>query len=211
MKKLIFILLPLLLIFTGCGKSALVPASQRFCSITKGFNLISPGLIDRVGYLTYLKIGNLECASDITVTDPVNLTGELKVIGVVSWLSWNENKDGPVVFAAQVSSNNKDSLTAFGKTDLTGIDIHFGFTLYDLDLKTGKYYPSLSPDNNVLRGIIDVENGHMLYYMSPDSGVDVTDPVNFNFQLGIKPNDTVQKIMTASTPDKNSLKNWGGK
>jgi len=211
MKKILLLVLPLLLIFTSCGKPTLVPSSQRFCSLTKGFNLLAPGLVNRVGYITYLKIGTLGCSADLTVADPENSTNKMKVIGVVSWLSWNGGKTDPVVFAAQVSAVNKDLLLPFGNTDLTGVDIQFGFALYDLNSVTGFYYQSLSSTNAMLQGTLHVDNGHPLYYMSADSRVDVTEPVNYNFQLGVKPNDIQQKILTAEAAGKSKLQVWGRK
>jgi hypothetical protein len=211
MKKLLLLILPLLLVFTGCGKPTLVPPSQRFCSLTKGFNLLAPGLVNRIGYITYLKIGTMECAADLTITDPENPANKVEVIGVVSWLSWNGGKADPVVFAAQVSAANKDTLATLGKTDLKGTDIQFAFALYDLDSVTGFYYQSLSSNNAMLQGRLHVENGHHLYYMSADSGVDVTEPVNYNFQLGVKPNDIQQKILAAEAAGKSQLQAWGKK
>jgi hypothetical protein len=210
MKKLILLFLPLLLIFTGCGKPVDTGVGQRFCSITHGFNFFTPG-VARIGYITYLKIGGVEYAPDFEVTDPVHSGNKITVFGVASWLAWKGNQTDAVVFAAQVSGDNEQKLLELGKNDLTGIAIEFSFALYDFDSKANAYFISLSSNSQILSGTLDEEGGHLLYYMSNDTGVEVATPPNYNFQLGVKPDATPQKLQTAQSAGKSSLKIWGGK
>lgn len=210
MKKLILLLLPLFLIFSGCGKPTNNPAAQRFCDLTHGFNFFTPGQA-RIGYITYLKIGGVEYAADFDVTDPTHPDNKMKVFGVASWVAWKGQQTDAVVFAAQVSADNEQNLLALGKNDLTGIAIEFSFVLYDFDSKANTYYKSLSSNSQILTGTLDEEGGHLLYYMSNDTGVEVKTPPNYNFQLGVKPDFTPQKLQIAQSAGKSSLKNWGGK
>ncbi len=210
MKKLLLLLLPILLVISGCGKSSEVISGYHGCSVNQGFKRSVTVKQEPIGYITYLKIGNVECATDLQVTDPMDLQGNLKVFGVVSWLTWREKPTDPIVFAAQVSGANKDKLLQLGNTDLTGIDIEFSFTLYEYDLGTMAYYKSLGSNSNVLKGTLQKEGESLLFLMSTDAGVDVAAPVNYNFQFGVKAAGAGQEIFKAEFINDSEVKAWGG-
>ena len=211
MKKVIFFLLPLLLIINGCSEKPLdLRQAQRDCSVKQGFDYFSPGQA-RIGYLTYLKVNGIECPADFNLADPVNPQVKINVAGVLSWLAWDETKKGRIVFASRVSSTNKDKLLEMSKTIQPGAGVELAFTMYSFDGNTAGYFPSLSSNSYILTGSIDTSNGHIMYYQSGDAEMDVTNPVNFNFQLGIEPSESTQKILLSSAPGKHSYKNWGGK
>jgi hypothetical protein len=211
MKKLLLLLLPIILVISGCGEKAAesVTTGQRYYSLVQGFEYL-PSRQNPVGYITYLKIGDVEVAADLTVTDPLNpLLPKIKVSGVVSWLTWKGGPNDPVVFAAQVSKANKDTLTALGKTNLADKPVEFSFALYDNDIKFLMYYKSMSSGTGTLKGTLFKQGDNLLYLISGDSGVDVTSPENFNFQLGVKAAGGGQKIVTVES-FKIVEKPWGG-
>jgi hypothetical protein len=209
MKKLLLLVLPLLIIITGCGgKAAETNNGQRFYSLLQGFEYI-PSRQDPVGYITSLKIGGVEGAADITVPDPMDITAKLKVFGVVSWFTWREGANDPVVFAAQVSEANKENLTALGKTDLTDLKIDFSFVLYDYDVKTRAYYKVMSSGTETLQGTLYKQDKYPLFLMSTDSSAVVSSPKNFNFQLGVKGTGG-QKIIIGEAGGEVSALPWGG-
>jgi hypothetical protein len=209
-NKILLLILPLLITVTGCGEKAAetIVNGQRYYSMAQGFGFM-PSRQDAVGYITYLKIGDTVAAADFNVADPLNITTRLKVCGVVSWLTWRQGANDPVVFAAQVSGANKDKLAALGKTDLTDIAIEFGFTLYDYDLKTRAYYKMMNPAADTLKGTLYKQDEYLLFLMSTDPSAVVSDPENYTFQIGVKGTGGGQKIMITESQGKAAEKGWG--
>jgi hypothetical protein len=209
MKNLLLLLLPLIIILTGCRAKAENPnAGYHSCNVVQGFTL-PPYQRESVGYITSLKIGGMEGAADITVTDPINTGATMKVFGVLSWLTWREGDNDPVVFAAQVSSVNKDKLAALKKAELTGVEIEFSFSVYDYDLKADAYYRSVSSGTTILKGTLHKEGEQILFLVSPDSSAFVANPENFNFQLGVKGTGGGQSITITEAGGKVTEKEWG--
>lgn len=209
MRKTYFLLLTVILLLSaaGCGEKAVeIPTSidgQRFCSVIQGFNFL-PTRQSVAGYITYMKIRGVEFAADLEVINPAAYPSKMNVFGVVSWLTWRENPTDPVVFAAQVSGDNKNKLAALGSTDLTGADIEFSFDLYFYDKQKGAYTKFLTSNEKILKGSLYKQEEHLLYLMSTDSRGDVTTPENFNFQLGVGPEGAGQEIIVGG-----EAKGWG--
>jgi hypothetical protein len=210
MKKLLLLLLPIIIIVTGCGaKTETSNAGYHSCNVVQGFTL-PPYQRESVGYITSFKIGGMEGAADMTVTDPINTRGTMKVFGVLSWLTWREGANDPVVFAAQVSGANKDKLAALKKAELTGVEIEFSFSVYDYDTKADAYYKSVSSGTKALKGMLHKEGEQILFLISPDSSAFVANPENFNFQLGVKGTGGGQSIILTDAVGKVKEKGWGG-
>jgi hypothetical protein len=211
-STIIICFLALVLLLTGCGGEAATNTTsaaatattqgvQMSCNIEQGFHLNTENQ-DPVGHINYLKINGTEIPADFTVTDPENPARKTKVVGIVKWLMWEGKAGDPVVFAAQVSAGNKDRLAALGKNDLTGTEIEFSFTMY---ANVGWYFKAVSTNGQTLKGTLQTENGHLLYYISAEPGTIVAMPQNYDFQLGVAPGATRQEIMNGDQAER-----WGG-
>lgn len=214
MKKVLVVIALALLILTGCGKSQpeITPPSNAessySCSVSQGFNFEKDSQ-ELVGTVDYLKIGDKEFSSDLSVTDPEDVTQDKKVFGVLSSIYWNGGYANPVMFSAQISVDNKNTIATLMHKSMSNTEVEFSFTVYDYDPKAKKYFKCFHSNDIKLLGLVLKSGGELAMNVDMDQSMEVTSPKNYIFSLGVMPQDVAQEIQLAvSVADKFS-KVWG--
>lgn len=203
--------------FKALGGSALVmllvmatyaAVSSFNCSVSQGFNFQKDSQVV-IGHINYLKIGDTELASDLNVTDPMNIANYVKVFGVASGMHWNGGYSEPITFSAQVSVANQNKLTTLQHKSMANTEVELQFTIYDYDPKTKAYYKCFHSNAVKLKGLILKQGGELAMNMSTLPGTEVVSPRNFSLQLGVMPQDTAQAIHLAFSSADKLVKPWG--
>lgn len=224
-RALTALLLVSALIAIGCGATRDVPtagggegtadagvppdnAQSAFnCSVRQGFNFEKDAQV-LLGHVNYLKIADKELDADFNVTDPEDVSKLVKVFGILSNISWAGGYADPVVFTAQVSTNNKNVLATLVHKSMSNTEIVVRFTVYDFDPKEKKYFKAFFADDN-LNGLIAKSGGELHMHMSMDASPEVVSPKNYAFTLGVMPQDQNMEIQMAVSATDKFTKKWG--
>ena len=213
MKNLLLIVLVLLLL-PGCTNNTtpeyppINAASSFNCSVSQGFNFQKDSQ-ELVGHINYLKVGDTEMASDLHVTDPMDITNHVNVFGIASGIFWNGGYADPITFIAQVSTENKNKLATLQHKSMTNMEVVFSFTIYDYDPMTKTYYQCFHSNAVTLNGLVMKQSGELAMNIALAQSSEVISPKNFTFQLGVMPQDTEMEIHLAFSSDKKLVKKWG--
>ena len=186
-------------------------AAESFyqCSVRQGFNFEKDSQ-DLVGHINYMKIGETELKSDLSVTDPENITGDkVKVFGIAENVYWNGGYTNPILFNSNVSTENKNSIATLVHTDLVNTEVEIEFTVYSYDPKQKRYYKAFHSNGVRLKGLIHKSGGDMDMSIDMDQSMEVVSPKNYFFVIGVMPHEYVQEVhLGVSTYDK-FIKSWG--
>lgn len=204
MKQLSIIAL-LASLLTG---SAWAAESSFNCSVSQGFNFQKDSQ-EQIGHINSLKIGDTEMASDLNVTDPMNIANYVKVFGVASGIHWNGGYAEPVTFSAQVSVPNKNKLATLQHKSMANTEVEISFTIYDYDPKAKKYYKCFHTNGAKLKGLVLKQGGELAMNIAMDQSSEVVSPKNHTFQLGVMPQDTAMEIHLAFSAKDLLVKPWG--
>jgi hypothetical protein len=179
------------------------------CSVSQGFNFQKDEQI-LVGHINSLKISTTDFAKDLTVTDPTNLSGDkIKVVGVVSGITWNGGYSQPIQFSCQISTGNKNTATLMTHSTLSDTNVEFIFTIYDYDPIAKKYYKCFHTADTALKGLVEKSGGDLNMYIDQDQAGEVVSPKNFTFNLGVMPQELEQVTHVAVSDTSKFCKNWG--
>lgn len=211
----------LLMIVAGCGNHSetanvetgppppTVGASSSYnCSVSQGFDFQKDSQ-ELIGHLNYLKIGDTEMASDLNVTDPIDISSYVKVAGVMSSIYWNGGYAEPITLSAQVSTDNKNKLASLLHNSMANTDVEFQFTVYDYDPKTKAYFKAFHTNGVKLKGLVLKQGGELAMNISMDLSSEVVWPKNYTFQLGVMPQDQAMEIHLAFSSTDKLVKPWG--
>ena len=186
-----------------------MPATSFMCSVEQGFNF-QKDVQDSVGHLDYLKIGDKEMEVDLAVTDPEDLAGDkVKVVGIMSHISWNGGFADPIQFNCQVSNVNKKTLAVLTNTELSDTKVEFSFTIFDYDPDEKKYFPAFHTNNVKLKGLVEKAGGSLSIEIELESSSPVVSPLNFDLMLGVMPEDSEQETHIAFSLKDKVVKRWG--
>lgn len=188
--------------------AAYAASSSFTCSVRQGFNFEKDSQ-EPIGYINFLKIGDMEMAADLDVTDPMNVAKQIKVFGVVSGIHWNGGYAEPVTFSAQVSVNNKNGLATLLHKSMPNTEVDFQFTIYDYDTDAKKYYQCFHSNAQKLRGMVLKQGGELAMNVNMGQSSEVVSPKNHTFQLGVMPRDFAQQIHLAFSSSAKLVKAWG--
>ena len=195
-KRLFLAMLLSVIILSGCGKAATTTtdpmAGTYTASVEQGFEYF-PWRQWPIGYITYLKLGGVEYTTDLQVTDPLNPPNKIQVFGVISQLMWRGADTDPIVFSAQVSTDNQRMLAGSENADFSKMDVEFSFAIYQYDTKTDKYFVRIGSGTEVLQGGVHKEGQYYLFLINSDLGADVNPPDNYTFELGVQPRTSRRK------------------
>ncbi len=214
MKKVLFVLFlaTLLIMLIGCDSKEEEPpppdssAYDYMCSPQQGFHF--QGDEDyRVGHLEYLKIGNTELNSDITVTDPEG--GDKSIVGVITRMAWDGNADDSMHSSSRVSRANKDTLSTLQHQVLEDTSVEFGFSIYEYDQEEEKYYKAFYTGGNTLEGDLDTRGGELQLHVELEASRDIEDPSNFDFYVGVAPGGRTQDIHHGVSASDKFTSSWG--
>ena len=179
------------------------------CDVYQGYNYRKDKQTS-VGFVTSLKVGDIELQVDQACKDPTAPETELKAVMVLSGSMWGLGVTDAVYLSGQVSVYNKQKLMGLLYKDLTKVDVEFKFSVYEYDPVEKKYYKCMLPsDDAVLKGILEKNGGDLNLSVSDDASREVQSPENYAVQLGVKPQPSAQTITVATSFSDKVVKAWG--
>lgn len=185
-----------------------MPDVSYHCSVYQGFNF-KKDIQDHVGHITSLKIGDEEISADLNVTDPINVSETVKVVGVLNSIQWSTGYAEPISMGFQISTENKSKLAAMLHTSLANTEVEFDFNVYEYDPQEKMYFKCFHAEDTALTGLIFNRGGDLDIHVSTDQSGEVESPKNFYMSIGVMPQDTSQSLhMAVSNTDK-FVKQWG--
>ena len=193
---------------TALAIAAYAAASSYSCSVSQGFNFEKDSQVT-VGHINYLKIGDTVMASDLNVTNPLEMTKLVKVFGIVSSIYWKGGYADPVEFSAQVSVPNKNKLATLQHKSMANTEVEVQFTIYDYDPKAKRYYKCFHSNDVKLKGLVLKSGGELAMNIAMDQSSEVVSPKNHTFSLGVMPQDMSQQIHLAVAMSSKFVKQWG--
>lgn len=179
------------------------------CDVYQGYNYRKDKQTS-VGFVTSLKVGDIELQVDQACKDPTAPETELKAVMVLSASMWGLGVTDAVYISGQVSVFNKQKLMGLLYKDLTKVDVEFKFSVYEYDPVEKKYYKCMLPsDDAVLKGILEKNGSDLNLSVSDDASREVQSPENYAVQIGIKPQPSAQTITVATSFSDKVVKSWG--
>jgi hypothetical protein len=179
------------------------------CDVYQGYNYRKDKQTS-VGFVTSLKVGDIELQVDQACKDPTAPETELKAVMVLSGSMWGLGVTDAVYITGQVSVFNKQKLMGLLYKDLTKVDVEFKFAVYEYDPVEKKYYKCMLPsDDAVLKGILEKNGNDLNLSVSDDASREVQSPENYSVQVGIKPQPSAQNITVATSFSDKVVKSWG--
>jgi hypothetical protein len=182
--------------------------SSYQCSVSQGFNFQKDSQ-DTVGHLVSLKIGDTTLAADFELSDPMDNQSHIKVFGVLNSIYWLGGYGDAVNFSCNVSTTNKNTLTAMLHKSLSNTAVEFAFVTYEYDPMTKKFFKAFHSGDAALKGLIHKSGGDLSMQISNDEGYEVSSPKNFSFSLGVMPADEAMAIQVAVSTDGKFAKQFG--
>ena len=187
-----------------------MPQFSRALDVYQGFNF-KKDKQNSVGYITKLKLGDIELSADQeTIKDPEQPDKALanKVVGVLNHYLWETGTTDAMYLAAQVSTANKQTLSAALMGTWANIQVEFQYTVYEYDPLAKKYFKSNYTDA-ALKGLLEKSGDDLNLSVADDESREVQSPKNFVCQVGIKPQTQEQTVNMATGSGKNLVKQWG--
>ena len=181
------------------------------CDIIQGFNYQKDAQT-LIGHITKLQIGDTEYEPDLTVQDPTKIgndDGKVAVVGVLSNIYWQGGHAEAVLFNCRVSTENKKASILLQHTSLSKTDVVFSFVVYDYDPDKKEYYKSFHTTDTPLNGLVAKHGGQLDMNIDTNQAIDVVSPKNYDFSLGVMPQEEEQQIENAEAQDANFSKKWG--
>lgn len=182
------------------------------CDVTNGFNAQSD-VQTVTGFLTYLKIGDTQYATDLSVTNPEDIEGEIPCVGVLSSVYWDGGEADSLHFDMRVSTASKNLSIELVQKTLVNTEVEFTFVVFEYDPIEKKYFRCFHNDEEVYTGLVLKEGGELAIKIDADEAGEVVAPKNFPFSLAIMPPEPTegQPIHFAASVDKKMVKQWGVK
>lgn len=185
-----------------------MPSFNHPCDINQGFNFDKDN-VSPVGFIKKLKIGTVELAVDLTAKDPENYSTDLKVVSVMSDMSWSVSPTDALYLGGQVSVSNQQKLKLMMYQDLTNVEVLVQIACYWYDLVAKKYYKSFTADAADMKGLVEKVGGELALSVSDFPSTEVESPENFSFHIGVKPQPTSQTVTIATSTTDKIVKQWG--
>lgn len=186
-----------------------MPSFSKGCDMYQGFNF-KKDKTTTVGFITKLKVATSDITADFTVKDVLNPTTDLKVAAVLTSVLWETGVTDAVYLSGQISATNRQNVALLTYLNLTNVEVTFQFTVYEYDPVQKKYYKCLHCNDADMKGILEKSSGGDLNITVADEpGSEVQSPINYSFQIGIKPQPTAQTLQIATADQKTVVKSWG--
>ena len=180
---------------------------SKSCDVSQAYNFQKDSQVC-IGHINKLKIGDKQFDVDQKVKNPIDQS-DMKVMGVLSAVTWNGGKAEPVEFSAQVSTANKTNLKALVHGTLSKTDVEVVFTTYDYDLKAKVYYKSFHCNDEALKGLINKTGGALQIQIADNPDSQVVSPANYTLTLSVMPQDLAQALHLGFANDMKTAVEWG--
>jgi hypothetical protein len=184
-----------------------MPVFSRTCDVYQGYNY-KKDVQATIGYITKMKIGDTDLDVNQSCKDPMNPTADLKVVSVLGQFDWYAGPTDAIYFTGQLALSNKQKLVLLAFQDLVKVAVVFQFAVYEFDPAAEKYFKAATCDA-ALNGILEKNGADLNLSVSNDASTEVQSPLNYQFQIGVKPQPSSQKITLASGQGKNIVRLWG--
>lgn len=181
----------------------------KTCDVYQGYNFRKDKQTS-VGFVTSLKVGDLELKADQACKDPTAPEQELKVVMVLSGAMWGIGVTDAVYLSGQVSVINKQQLVGLLYKDLSKVDVEFQFSVFEYDPVEKKYFKCMLPtDDAKLKGVLEKNGSELNLSVADDPSSEVQSPENYSVQVGIKPQPEEQTVTIATSFSDKVVKSWG--
>jgi len=207
-----------------------MPVYQRGLDVYQGFNYKK----DRqtpFGYITSMTIGGIALDQDLTYYDPTkalpadtgtatvgatntstDVAGAILGVGVLSNVLWETGVTDALYFSGQLSPVNRQLVAALLINSLLSVEIVFSFGVFDYDPVNNVYFLAFSgagASTTMLYGLLEKNGDELNLSVSNDPATEVQSPINYAFQIGIKPEPSAQAIQIATAFQSTIVKTWG--
>lgn len=185
---------------------------NKSCDVKQGYDY-QKGVQTPIGYLTSLKIGDLEINADQTVKDPMNPDTDFPVVAVLSGVNWALGVTDPFCFFGQLSVYNKQNVLSLIYKSLTKVDVTFKMAVYEYDPIQNTYFKCLlGTEDAALNGLIDKNSaGELSLFIQEDASTEVYSPQNYAFRIDISPQPSAQTVTVATAFSAKDVNSWGRK
>jgi len=185
-------------------------ANSYNCSVYQGFNFQKDSQ-DIVGHIVALTLGTQAVTADLSVTDPTSsdMGTYVKVVGVVSSIYWNGGYADPIQFNCQVSTTTKNYLATQQHKSMSNTDVEVNFNIYDYDPDAKVYFKAFFTNDTSVKGLIMKAGGELQMNINMDQSMEVVNPKNYSFSLGVMPQAVSQDILMAVSNSNKFVKKWG--
>jgi len=183
------------------------------CDLAQGFNF-KKDLQTTVGHIYALKIGETKLAADFTnIVDPEDVSKTVKVVGIISGISWNIGQAEPVSIAFNVSNANKVSLKDLTENKLSKTNVEIEFKIFEFDQADGqkKYYPAFHTNGASVKALLKKSGGDLELAIQGDQDFTVQQPSNYCAYMAITPEAMDQTLHTANSVTAKAATVWGVK
>jgi hypothetical protein len=177
-------------------------------SLRQGFNFEKDNQA-QVGHITSLKIGDKEFKSDISVTDPEDVSKTVKIFGVMTQIYWAGGYADPVEMVGNISTDNKNVVATLLHKAMSNTEVEVGFTVYDYDPQQKKFFKCFHTNEVKLRCLVYKSGGQLAMDLDPEQSTEVVSPKNYSFRLGAMPQDEAQEIHLAVSVSDKFVKQFG--
>jgi hypothetical protein len=187
-----------------------MPQFSRALDVYQGYNF-KKDKQSPVGYVLSLKLGDIQLVADQeTIRDPEqpDKTLSAKVVGVLNHFLWETGTTDAMYISAQISTNNKQVLSAALMGTWANVNVEFQYVVYEYDPLAKKYFKSSFTDA-ALKGILEKNGDDLNLSVADSESTEVQSPKNFTCQVGIKPATQEQAVNMATGSSKNIVKKWG--
>src|SRR6478609_1617217 len=181
---------------------------NKSCDIFQGYNF-KKDVQTPVGFITKIKIGDVELKADQTIKNPMSPEDNLSVVAVLSSASWGLGPTDAVYFSGQVSVNAKQACMELIYRSLTKVEVIFQFSVYDYDPVAKKYFQCLQCNATDMKGILEKNGDDLTLGVGDYASTEVQSPENYSFFIGVKAQPNAQSLTVASADQKNVVKAWG--
>jgi len=182
---------------------------SKECSVVNAFNF-KKELQERIGHVTELKIGDKSFKADFTkgIRDP-ETEKEVNAVGVISSYYWAGGYAESMSFTFQVSITNKTEVADLLHTKLKSIAAEIAFNIYEYDPEKKQFFKCVHTGGKEVKCLLQLEGDERVLYLSDEPGMEVQQPMNFQVNLGLVPEDEQQDIQVALSTSKKFTLPWG--
>jgi len=184
-----------------------MPQFARALDVYQGFNHKHDKQTS-VGFITELKIGGQVIKADIEAYDP-KAKAALKSVAVLNHYLWETGFTDAMYMSGQLTVANKVTLQTMLMQDWKDTTVEFKYVVFEYDPVAKKFFES-NKVTATMKGLIEKHGHELNLHVADDHSHEVQSPLNFTFQIGIKPQTTaVQEVHLAGGDGKNVVKKWG--
>lgn len=182
-----------------------------YCSIRQGYNFERDQQVT-VGHLLKMKVAGKDLAVDTTLTGPDTLKNDVKVVGVMSGISWGGGYADPIYINCNISTSNQSTILVLKHTSLVETEVEFHFCIFQFDPIKKKYYKCLHDNGTTMKGLILKRGSDLVMDVAEKNDPTVMSPLNYNFSIAVMPSEEdAQTIHMAVSETDKFTKVWGVK